>query len=65
MTVSHELDSEIAVALLAAGDKSNTELKDLEEIVFKVHSLLQEMSEMERTLRHRSRFASQDDPRDR
>ena len=62
MTVSNELSSEIAIAILAAGDKSKSELRELEEIVFKVHSLLQEMSEMER---YRSRIVLKEDHRDR
>ena len=41
MAISHELSSEIAAALLATKQRSNRELADLKEIVFKIHSALE------------------------
>jgi len=43
MAISNELSSEIAAALLAE-KKSPQELKQLKDVVLKVHSALQEMS---------------------
>jgi hypothetical protein len=41
MSISNELSSEIAVAILAVKNKSSRELGDLKEIVVRVHSILQ------------------------
>jgi hypothetical protein len=51
MALSNELSSEIAVALLSTAKKSPSELKDLQEVVFRVHTVLNEMNEAERTVR--------------
>jgi len=48
MTVANELSSDIASAILAANERSPRRLKELKEIVLKVHSTLQEMAEKER-----------------
>jgi hypothetical protein len=48
MALSNELSSEIAAALLSAANRSPRELKDLQEVVFKVHTVLMQMNEAER-----------------
>jgi len=50
MAISNELSSEIAAALLAE-KKSPQELKQLKDVVLKVHSALQKMSADERANR--------------
>lgn len=57
MTISNELSSEIAVALVAAKDKQPTELNDLKEILLEVHSTLQKLTEESRNARALSRAA--------
>ena len=44
MTISNELSSEIATALLAK-ERSAEELNDLKKILFEVHSTLQSLTE--------------------
>lgn len=44
MAISHELSSEIATALLAAKERSPRELNDLKEVVFKIHSTLEQLT---------------------
>jgi hypothetical protein len=57
MSVSNELSSEIAAAiLLVAQDKSPRELTNLTEMMVKVHSVLQELVQEERTARYQARF---------
>jgi hypothetical protein len=51
MAISHELSSEIADALFAAKERSPRELNDLKEIVFKIHSTLQQLTEKDRIAR--------------
>jgi hypothetical protein len=48
MAISSELSSEIAVALLSAKNKSPRELDDLKEIVLRIHSTLQQMTNRSR-----------------
>jgi len=43
MTISNELSSEIAAALLTINDRSSDELSNLKDIVINVHSTLQQM----------------------
>lgn len=50
MAISNELSSDIAVALLAE-EKSPQELRRLKDVILKVHSELQKMSENERATR--------------
>jgi len=50
MAISNELSSEIAAALLAE-KKSPQELKQLKDVVLKVHSALQKLSADERAKR--------------
>jgi predicted transcriptional regulator len=52
MAISNELSSEIAAALLAE-NKSPQELKQLKDVVLRVHSALQKMSADERATRFR------------
>jgi predicted transcriptional regulator len=52
MAISNELSSEIAAALLAE-KKSPQELRQLKDVVLKVHSALQKMSAEERAKRFR------------
>ena len=61
MTISNELSSDIATAILAAENKAPRELKELMEIVLKVHSVLQEMTVEARAARYRSRFNAKRD----
>jgi hypothetical protein len=51
MALSNELSSEIAVALLSATKKTPRELKDLQEVVFRVHNVLNQMDEAQRSAR--------------
>ena len=44
MSISHELSSEIAAALFTKKERSPGELKDLKDIVLKVHSTLEELA---------------------
>ena len=52
MAISNELSSDIAAALLAE-NKSPQELKQLKDVVLRVHSALQKMSADERANRLR------------
>jgi len=45
MAISHELNSEIAAALLATTVRSPRELRDLKEILLVVHSTLQRLAD--------------------
>lgn len=51
MAISHELSSEIAEALFDAKERSPHELNDLKEIVFKIHSTLEELTDKDRIAR--------------
>ena len=51
MAISHELSSEIATALFASKERSPHELNDLKEIVFKIHSTLEQFSDEDRMAR--------------
>jgi len=52
MAISNELSSDIAAALLAE-NKSPQELRQLKDVILKVHSALQKMSADERANRHK------------
>jgi hypothetical protein len=52
MALVHELDIEIATAILTAKAQSPAQLNELKEIVLKVHAALQEMAEKERCQLH-------------
>lgn len=52
MSISHELSGEIATALFTEKERSPGELKDLRDIVFKVHSTLEELAKKSRAHRH-------------
>jgi hypothetical protein len=58
MTISNELSTEIAFALVAAKDKQPGELNDLKEILLEVHSTLQKLTEQSRNARALSRAAT-------
>ena len=45
MAISHELNSEIAAALMAAKERSPRELKDLREVLLVIHSTLQRLTD--------------------
>ena len=51
MAISHELSSEIAAALFAARDRSPHELNDLKEIVFKIHTTLEQLRDEDKIAR--------------
>jgi len=51
MAISHELSSEIADALFASKERSPRELSDLKDIVFKIHSTLQQLTDRDRMAR--------------
>ncbi len=57
MAISNELSSEIAAAILAE-KKSPQELNQLKDVVLRVHSALQKMSEEARTTRLKIRISS-------
>jgi hypothetical protein len=69
MAISHELSSEIAAALFTAKERSPRELNDLKEIVFKIHSTLQQLTDKDRLARvarvnsHTHQSADQPDAR--
>lgn len=44
MSISHELSGEIAAALFASKERSPRELKDLKDMVFKIHTTLEELA---------------------
>ncbi len=44
MSISHELSSDIATALFAAKERSPGELNDLKDMVFRIHSTLEELA---------------------
>jgi hypothetical protein len=43
MSLSNELSSEIAEALLSSTNRTPHELKDLQEVVFRIHTVLRQM----------------------
>jgi hypothetical protein len=45
MTISNELSSEIAAALIATKERSSEELNELKNILLEVHSTLQSLTE--------------------
>ena len=49
MAISHDLSSEIAAALLAAKDRSPSELEALKETLLTVHSTLQRLGDKVQT----------------
>ncbi len=51
MAISHELSSDIATALLAAREQGSCNMEELKQIVFKVHSTLQHLTEEARRRR--------------
>lgn len=56
MAISNELSSEIAAALLAE-KKTPQELRQLKDVILRVHTTLQEMSEETRAQRLKARAA--------
>ena len=63
MAISHELSSEIATALFAgkfaANQRSPRELNDLKDLLFKIHSTLEQLTDDTRLDRHKSQSAVQ------
>jgi hypothetical protein len=51
MAISHELSSEIAAVLFAAKERSPDELNDLKEMLFKIHSTLEQLTDEENVAR--------------
>ena len=51
MAISHELSSEIAAALFSAKERSPGELNDLKDMVFRIHSTLEQLSDEDRLAR--------------
>lgn len=63
MAISHELSSEIATALFAAKEsqqRSPGELRDLKDMVFKIHSTLEQLVEKPRKVHSRAQAAPTD-----
>ncbi len=58
MAISNELSSDIAAALLAE-NKSPQELRQLKDVILKVHSALQKMSADERANRIKASIKSE------
>jgi len=54
MAISHELSSEIATALFSAKKRSPRELGDLKDVIFKIHSALEQLTR-EARLAHQAR----------
>jgi hypothetical protein len=48
MSISHELSGEIAAALFAAKERSPGELKDLKDMLFEIHSTLEQLTQSDR-----------------
>lgn len=44
MAIAHELSTEIAAALFSAKERSPRELNDLKDMVFKIHSTLEQLT---------------------
>ena len=60
MSIQNELSSDIAVALLARGGKDPKQLKEMKDLIFRIHATLQEkVSDAGRTL-NRARAADVD-----
>ena len=57
MAIAHELSSDIATALYAAKKRSPRELNDLKDLLFKIHSTLQQLTDDARLDRYRSQSA--------
>lgn len=52
MSIQNELSSDIAVALLARGGKDPKQLKEMKDLIFKIHATLQErVADAEQTVR--------------
>jgi hypothetical protein len=51
VSVSNELSSDIATAILAAKDKSADELNNLKDVILEVHSTLQQLEAKSRNAR--------------
>ena len=49
MAISHELSSEIATALFTAKERSQGELHELKEMVFQIHSTLEQLGDKANT----------------
>ena len=62
MSLSNELSGEIAAALIAAKAKYPGEPKDLKELIFKVHCILQRLTEDSRNTRAISQAQSKNFP---
>ncbi|MGZ5434738.1 MAG: hypothetical protein ACXWID_05040 [Pyrinomonadaceae bacterium] len=53
MSIQNELSTDIAVALLARGGKDPEQLKEMKDLIFRIHATLQEkVADTEQTLRH-------------
>ena len=60
MSIQNELSSDIAVALLARGGKDPEQLKEMKDLILRIHATLQEkVADAGRTLR-RARAAGAD-----
>ena len=57
MSVAHELSSEIAAAILSRKDETRN-LKDLKEVVLRVHNVLQKLTQQCREQNRTRRLAS-------
>jgi hypothetical protein len=44
MAIAHELSSEIATALFFAKERSPRELNDLKDVIFEIHSTLEQLT---------------------
>ena len=60
MSIHNELSTDIAVALLARGGNDPEQLKEMKDLIFRIHATLQEKgADVEQTVR-RARAASAD-----
>lgn len=53
MAIPNELSSDIAAALLTRQNRSKSELKELKEVLFTIHSTLQQMTYDQQQKSHR------------
>jgi hypothetical protein len=59
MSIQNELSTDIAVALLTRKESNPDELRDLKEVVLRIHAALQEATAERRRSRARSRASRQ------
>lgn len=59
MSISHELSGEIAAALFAAKQRPPGELKDLKDMLFEIHSTLEQLTQKQQAVQERTLSGSE------